>query len=160
MKIQSNTMSLLIILKNWMVLSLNSERIPFNPPIPPLLREGKGGLLFLSKIIARVKTINEIEILNKKSGAAKSLLNNTPRSISVNIIWAKPRIKVPINLSINDRQFFFLKRRIYHEENKRRLTVIYEIVSNLFQALPESSKTAVCNFVIVFKLFLCFILHS
>ncbi|MDP3298380.1 MAG: hypothetical protein Q8N09_12475 [Thermodesulfovibrionia bacterium] len=86
----------------------------------------------MKEAIAIANTINDIEIFNKKRGAAKSLLNNTPRSISVNIIWAKPRIKVPINLSINDRQFFFLKRRTYHEENKKRLTIIYEIISNLF----------------------------
>jgi hypothetical protein len=119
--------------KNRMVSSLNSRRIS-SPLTLSLSRKGRGNVFWegargrVKETIATANTTNDIETFNKKSGIAKSFLNNTPSNISVNTIWVRLNIKVPISLSIKDRECLFLKRRTYHEENKRKFIMIYPII--------------------------------
>ena len=104
--------------------------------------------------------MNDIEILNKKRGSAKSFLNNTPSNISETIIWVKQRTNVPSNLSEKDKHCFFLERKIYHEENRKRFIMIYVAISKLIQTVPESPETAVCYFMVISELLFCPGFHS
>ncbi len=64
-------------------------------------------------------------MFNMKRGPAKSFLKTTPSSISVAIICVKLRTKAPSSLSANGRFPFFLKRKAYQDESRKRLIMIY-----------------------------------
>ncbi len=53
--------------------------------------------------MAQIITPSDIAAFKIKRGVAYSFLNKTPSTISVNIIWARPKTTVPNTLSINER---------------------------------------------------------
>ena len=91
-KMLSNILSPFRILEALTIASLISVQTPLHPLVHNV----------------NINTLADTKTLSKKRGTGKSFLNTTPSSISVAMIWVKPKTNVPVSLSANDRRSFAL----------------------------------------------------